>query len=255
MGNLKTSVFASAILLASGTAFAADLPPPPVLEPTMVMEPVELGTGWYLRGDVGYSMGDGPKTTYNNFAFNGGEVDSTFTFGAGAGYKFNNWFRADLTADYRYSRDYRATFADTAAGIVGDVRGKMNSTAVLANGYLDLGTWSGITPYVGAGIGFGWVEAGTMYTNSFAGVNCICLQAPGAPLGSLAYGKRNAMDVAWALMAGAAIDVSPGMKLDVGYRYLAMGNAETKVDAAGQPLKFKDYRAHEFRVGVRYFID
>ena len=39
----------------------------------------------------------------------------------------------------------------------------------MVNGYVDLGTWSGITPYVGAGVGFaynklsGFTDSGDVY--------------------------------------------------------------------------------------------
>jgi opacity protein-like surface antigen len=53
MGSFKSlalaGVFAAAL---SATALAADLlpPPPPMAPPPL---PVEVGAGWYLRGDVG----------------------------------------------------------------------------------------------------------------------------------------------------------------------------------------------------------
>jgi opacity protein-like surface antigen len=39
---------------------------------------------------------------------------------------------------------------DVCTGIA---RSRLNRTHVLANGYVDLGTWSRFTPYVGAGVG------------------------------------------------------------------------------------------------------
>lgn len=39
---------------------------------------------------------------------------------------------------------------DVCTGIA---RSRLNRNHVLANGYVDLGTWSRFTPYVGAGVG------------------------------------------------------------------------------------------------------
>ncbi|MBP0650594.1 P44/Msp2 family outer membrane protein, partial [Mycobacterium tuberculosis] len=37
-------------------------------------------------------------------------------------------------------------------------RFQASATAVMLNGYVDLGTWYGVTPYVGAGIGAAYVD-------------------------------------------------------------------------------------------------
>jgi opacity protein-like surface antigen len=60
---------------------------------------------------------------------------------------------------------------------------------------------------------------------------------------------------AWALMAGAAVDIAPNFKLDVGYRFVRIGDGKTELDAAGFGFKVKPLDAHEARVGVRYMID
>ena len=39
-----------------------------------------------------------------------------------------------------------------------DLRARINVLATLFNGYLDLGTWYGVTPYVGGGIGFSYLR-------------------------------------------------------------------------------------------------
>src|SRR4051812_25946070 len=58
MGSMKTFLSAAAVLtVLSVPAFAADmapLAPPPMLGAAPPAVSAELGTGWYLRGDVGY---------------------------------------------------------------------------------------------------------------------------------------------------------------------------------------------------------
>jgi opacity protein-like surface antigen len=60
----------------------------------------------------------------------------------------------DVTADHRFYADFegQGSLASFGPDSRRD-RGKLESTSGLVNGYLDLGNWSGITPYVGAGIG------------------------------------------------------------------------------------------------------
>ena len=93
------------------------------------------------------------------------------------------------------------------------------------NGYVDLGTWSGITPYVGAGVGFaynklfGFTDTGYAYSD---GVQ--------SPTGGYSDdgGKWN---FAWGLMAGLSFDVTQNLKLDLGYRYLDYGKFTSGVVA------------------------
>ena len=104
MRSVKSLIAAGAASLLSSVAFAADMPiaPPPMYAPP----PVEDFGGWYLRGDIGFSNqrvdrlnnADDVRLTSSvqNLSFNTAGI-----FGLGAGYKFNNWFRADVTGEYR----------------------------------------------------------------------------------------------------------------------------------------------------------
>jgi opacity protein-like surface antigen len=56
-------------------------------------------------------------------------------------------------------------------------------------------------------------------------------------------------------MAGAAVDLGSGFKLDLGYRFVRIGDAKTELDTAGFGFKLKPLDAHEARIGVRYMID
>jgi opacity protein-like surface antigen len=115
---------------------------------------------------------------------------------------------------------------------------KINTSAYLANAYVDLGHWYGFTPYLGAGVGLGYVQAqsnvffrfvnGTPYgdghsycggSTGVAGVNCFILGYPnGRGLSITNY------NVAYALMAGFSYDISSLLKFDIGYRYLNLGS-------------------------------
>jgi opacity protein-like surface antigen len=66
-------------------------------------------------------------------------------------------------------------------------------------------------------------------------------------------GSKN--NLAWALMAGAAVDIGAGLKLDLGYRYVRIGESRTELDSDGFGFKIKPLDAHEARIGVRYMID
>jgi opacity protein-like surface antigen len=202
--------------------------------------------------------------------------------GLGAGYKFTNFLRADLTVDYRSpvttngiagSQSCLVGAApqldpvtqvmvgstpvfDTCTGIA---HSRLNRTHVLANGYVDLGTWSRFTPYVGAGIGVS-VTYNKSQLNWF-----MSNQEPynitfTDPFSKITFHQfmdttRNGYtyNLAWALMGGVAIDITPHLKLDVGYRYLSLGRY-TAADSSGNTIT-KQMHAQEIRTGFRYVID
>ena len=111
---------------AFGPALAADLlPPPPVVEAPIVAPAADM-SGWYLRGDVGVGinqMSSLRSTLQPTNALGGGapaistayaDLGDSALIGIGAGYQFNNWFRADVTAEYRSSAAYRKGVTYTA---------------------------------------------------------------------------------------------------------------------------------------------
>ena len=88
----------------------------------------------------------------------------------------------------------------------------------MVNGYADLGSWYGFTPYVGAGVGFA--------RNTLSGLTDTAFNtlAGGSMSSSAGYaGDHSKWNFAWALMAGLSFDVTQNLKLDLGYRYLDVG--------------------------------
>lgn len=238
-------------------ASAADLlaaPPPPV---EAVGTPVtELGSGWYLRGDVGYIAYSKPREEVGysqGLPFDAIKLERTISYGGGFGYKFNEWLRADVTVDHREDARIRALSSGT-----GYVQGystdalKLESTTALVNGYIDLGSWWGLTPYVGGGIGVAHNNLHE-YSSQVTCITDLCRTNYSQDRVPMPGGKKT--NFAWALMAGTAIDLGMGFKLDVGYRYIQLGENQTKLDSGGYGFKSKPLDAHEARVGIRYMID
>jgi opacity protein-like surface antigen len=102
----------------------------------------------------------------------------------------------------------------------------MSHSEVLLNAYVDIGTWGGFTPFVGAGVGKGWRSAKN------------------------ALGTFSESKVAWAGMIGVAFNLSESIKFDFGYRYLNTGKAVNAAIGYRRP-----FEAHELRIGVRYLFD
>ncbi|MBV9138003.1 MAG: porin family protein [Hyphomicrobiales bacterium] len=243
-----------------GRASAADLD---TLAPAPLAVPQAeygnyLGTGWYIRGDIGYSRPQGPSGTYNGAPFDHLSVVSSAVLGGGVGYKFNNWLRADLTGDYTFAGNMQASYIVPNCCLATDKTG-LGGWALLANGYVDLGTWSSITPYVGAGAGYAFTEVSKTVNEEFVQAGSgvfLPLTDPttGQPILN-AFPAHTTGRFAWALMAGAAIDVAPSVKVDLGYRYLNISDARFATDMLGIAPRLKSLGEHQFRLGLRYMFD
>ena len=128
---------------------------------------------------------------------------------------------------------------------------------LLANGYFDLGTWSGFTPYIGAGAGVTWAR--TKQSVYWAYGNNLPCQTSCA-IGSSYFAdydrsqSRMNYQFAWALMAGVAIAMTEHAQLDVGYRFLDLGTVSGLSSLPGSPTTQK-VLVNELRAGVRYMID
>ncbi|MEX6508248.1 outer membrane protein [Jiella sp. M17.18] len=246
-------------------AAAADLPPlyaVPSYENVPEMQPVEVGTGWYLRGDVSYDLkadlkpsfdaystigGSGPRTNLASGSLDGFSIDPGFAAGGGFGYQFTDYFRGDLTANYWQHDVSNATFGDFG------IDSKAKAWELMANAYADLGTYVGFTPYVGGGIGAVHLD----YDTSCSSNGSSCSSA----FGSSTIDNRQDWRFAYALMAGVSYDVSKNLKIDVGYRYLNVGSGNMgKITAENAGTTYtidgKDggFDRHTFQAGIRYSL-
>ncbi len=150
------------------------------------------------------------------------------SYGGGVGYQFNNWFRADVTGQYRGNSNFTGLDVVTGTGPAAGLFETDSYTATksellfLANAYADLGTWWCITPFVGAGVGTARVSIG-----NFTDTGDISNGASPPPH-SLDYaGTNSKWNFAWALHAGLAYKVTPGLTVELAYSYVNMGNGLT----------------------------
>lgn len=266
---------ALALVLATGVATtnvaqAADLLEQPVYAPPEV-EVQSSKSGWYLRGDITYDFRESEGMYDNTFAepYDSVELDDSWDLGIGVGYQVNDYFRADLTAEYVFSSDFTASNAtgdqgvcnkedalDTEECIYTD-RGSVSTLKVLANAYADLGSFAGFTPYVGAGIGGAYVMYDD-YTHNhlyYAAGDC-----PGCPVigddTDVNNAERKGEDswrFAWALHAGASYQLKHNVALDFGYSYSRIEGGVSHIDTRrNQQITDDGFTDHVLRAGVRY---
>ena len=259
-GSMQAFLVAGALAVGTaGVAAAADmpLPPPPVIEPVVVAP----FSGWYLRGDAGIGINQMSSFVSNlapivpGFQYNGSGLGTQAIFGLGVGYQFNNWLRADITGEYRTDSKYWAN--ESYAGGVGygpgsdGYSGAVHGGVFLANGYVDIGTWYGFTPFVGAGVGIA--------DTTFHGVTDVGL----GPSNYGGYGTaadRTSTQLAWALMAGVSYAISPNWRVELSYRYLDMGSVRSNgivcIPLCAPPYEVQSFHmaSNDIRVGLRYLF-
>lgn len=259
MRRLRSSLLAFLAIAAPGVAVAADMPwgrgPTVISERSPYQE--EIGTGWYLRGDIGYSKAQAPSFTMGATSLGSAGRDGSFVYGGGFGYKFNEWLRADLTVDQIESYGMKrrigsvACFTTDTCTIDSGYGGKV--MPVMANAYVDFGNWGGFSPYVGGGLGAArLISSGSFTYTDTTTAATVTTYASGGSRWSPAF----------AAMAGLTIDLGSGIQLDAGYRYLWLSEGSTGVIAqsgagASVPstVEFRNNGFHQARVGLRYFVN
>jgi opacity protein-like surface antigen len=278
MRSVKYLMAAGAASLLSSAAFAADMP---IATPPMYGSPVQDFGGWYLRGDIGFSNQSvknvrntndalyAPVTSLNQTT----GFDTGGTFQVGVGYQFNNWFRADITGQYRGKSNFHGIDVLRANAVasnvypysgVDDYNASKSELLFLANAYADLGTWWCVTPFIGAGIGTSRVtisnftDHGQINTGLNTATNTF---GPGTQTGVAFAPTDSKWNFAWALHTGLAYKVSPNLTIELAYSYLNMGDgvtgSVTTFDGftTNHVMSFKDITSHDVTLGVRWNLE
>jgi opacity protein-like surface antigen len=257
---------AAALALVPAAARGADMPAPPVYKPF-----IEDYGAWYLRGDIG--MTNQRVGHLDNVLFDSTVVvhekvfDSSPLFGIGLGYKYNNWLRFDGTAEYRGGATFHGfdtyTF-DPAPGTpitrMNDYRAVKSEWLFLANAYLDLGTWHSVTPFIGAGIGGSYNTISGFRDMDPTSRTCV---APCTSFGAAAAyaSPASKWNFAWALHAGLSYQVTPNFIVELAYRYVDLGSAQSGdligfdgTNLINNPMLFKHLTSNDLKLGVRWMF-
>jgi opacity protein-like surface antigen len=260
MRSVKFFIAAGAVSLLSTAAFAADMP---IAEPPMYapQPPVDFG-GWYLRGDIGMTNQrikslNNPDPNAVLFAPVGMGFDSSMLWDIGVGYQINNWFRVDVTGQYRGRANFHGSQFTTAfagSALVDNYTGSKSETVIMVNGYVDLGTWWCLTPFIGAGIGGSYNQISSFRDDGFG--NTFGVARPVSVVYAADNGKWN---FAWALHAGVGYRVTPNVTVELAYSYMNLGDATTGANSnfagtatAQYPWTMKNITSNDLKIGVRW---
>jgi opacity protein-like surface antigen len=313
--RMRLVLSAAVASLTLAPAVAADLfgtAPPLTIPASQASTAVEIGSNWYLRGDIGVGFDDAPSVTleavpsvppgYLGSAPAPGGSGAGFAGDLGFGYRFNDFLRMDATWDYWASPSRTRSFAvvcpyglqgvtnpltgaaagylyDTTNTCAGTTSLSQHNNTFLANGYVDLGTYSGLTPYVGGGVGlnmnfmqgsssfietangFGYA-ANLTNTGGYPSVWVNSAGQPIAPQPNIPFTAQNwnrtinatTYRFAWSLTAGLGFQLNPSATLDVGYRFIDGGQTSLLINPqTGLTVKQRNI-SQQVLVGIRYVL-
>lgn len=241
--------FGALALLPLPPVHAADYDPPIYVDQAPDYVPLEVGSGWYLRGDVSYlaqKSFDDEDFAFTPASFSNKE-DPIFA-SIGFGYHFNDYLRADLNLGYLPGNKISVGYDDSAIAAeptVASASLKNYAFSGILNGYVDLGTYVGITPYLGAGIGF--VRSTRKLSANYSTAN-------GDDTDDFVMNDdKTKYSLAYTLNAGLAYQVSKNVSVDLGYQYFSAPDAEyvTAESLTSFPVH-KGISNHQVKLGLRY---
>ena len=175
-------------------------------------------------------VGDGSFTAYTPTVTE--ESGSVTAFSIAYGHRFAQGFmRLEVELTLRGSVSYDADPVYTTTPPVDDpgyITSDINSHTLFANLYLDLLPNFPVVPYVGGGVGIAWNvwEYDTLNTWWWDDTT-------------------TTTGVAWNVGGGIAFQLNRKLMLDLSYRYIDLGEAESEY------LKIEDITANEYRLGLR----
>lgn len=169
----------------------------------------------------------------------GGDVGSGPVWDLGAGYRFNDYFRAEIAYAHRSGLEYSGTDGTYT------VSGKARNSAAMATLYVDVPVAENVVPYVGIGAGRSWTK-----TEEAA-------YASGG-LSGTRDGDSHAT-WAWQAVAGVGLRATRNVVFDIGYRYFDGGKIQLgdKGRIAGVSGTFSNAQhgeltSHELLSGIRF---
>ena len=168
--------------------------------------------GPYLVGEVGMGIGVSDN-------------DDSGLMAIGAGYRANEYMRADMTVGYRpwgkvHFKGSNQSKSDTW------------SIPVMANAYLTYPIYQSMSIYGMGGLGMAWNN-----TDDITGAS-----------------GRTRMSLAWTAGGGISYALNSCWDLDLGYRYTDLGDAKVKAQDGYDGKVKQAVRSNDIKLSARYYF-
>ena len=179
----------------------------------------------------------------------GSKTDDTFGGSLAIGYDFDKKFGVPIRAEVEYAAfseaETKRSYSDIGERIT--MKQKFNIQTLFLNAYWDIDTGTQFTPYIGGGIGMGFIRT--------KGSERGYVEADPSDNWSYGTGSKNVTNFAWNVGAGLGYDITENWTIDAGYRFVGLGSVKTKTasDEDGtMKAKTDNLYQHQFAVGIRY---
>ena len=206
---------------------------------TVTCIPLLVNAQSYLSVFGGYT-----KPSDNEFRTNTGTVRSDFDDGFGFGIAYgkrlgqmgqNHRWRVEGELSYRSNKVKSLSINGTTAT---GPTGKMKSTSLMLNGYIDFNEASDFTPYLGAGLGLSNVDADNFGSSTTPTITIL---------------NDGDTVFAYQAIAGLGWDISPRTELFLEYRYFATEDVGVRTTpAAGAVSTNLSYDTNNVFLGARF---
>jgi opacity protein-like surface antigen len=178
--------------------------------------------GLYLSYGAGLSiLLESSSSSSSDATFSGTtSFDLGFMARLAIGYHFGDFTRAEIESAYRRNSVDTVTASNATGSFTGQVDSAMSATSFLVNGYFDIPIWGKMNPFVGAGLGWAYVDFGDDYKN---------------------------VDVTFAyqLAAGANYELSPSLFITGDYTFF------NTLDPKFNAFDF-EFQSHTFSLGLMH---
>jgi opacity protein-like surface antigen len=190
----------------------------------------------------------------------GSKTDNTFGGSIAIGFDFSKQFNVPIRTELEYSafsnakaKSYELVDDTGGSGEVEDLwnRKTYQIQTLFLNAYWDIDTGTKFTPYVGAGLGMGFI--GTKWRSW--GASYDPTDIPGTFDHFDDTAKKRSTNFAWNIGAGVGYDITDNVTLDAGYRFVGLGSVKSGTlasDGGDGGFKTKNLYQHQFAIGLRF---
>ena len=170
----------------------------------------------------------------------GSKWDNTFGGSLAAGYDFSKKLNIPVRAELEYAAFTKAEAEKEAWG--DKYKQSNNIQTLFVNVYYDINTGTRFIPYIGAGLGAGFIR-----TKGYIDWGAGAIETTGS---------KTVTNFAWNIGLGLGYEITKNIALDVGYRFADLGKVKTNwYDwGYGQGFEFNTKRIyqHQFSLGARF---
>jgi opacity protein-like surface antigen len=164
-------------------------------------------------------------------------LNTGYLIGAAIGTQVTDQLRAELELSRAFYKgaDGHSTYD---GGSNFGLSGGIHATYLMANAWLDIPTNSAITPYIGGGVGAGWIGGDPLLFGSSS---------------TFGIGREKAAGLAFQVGGGVKFDVSTNVAIDVGYRFKdIIGASAYNSQSGAEAYEHMNLASHNVQVGLTY---